>query len=68
MVYPKSQKLPEIPSVVHRLLNGEEARLVWVNERGGLTFHVGNRFLKWNQHANGLDLEAERVRLEWAIR
>lgn len=68
MMYPKDRKLPEIPSAVHRLLDGEEAQLVWVNERGGLTFRAGNRFLKWNRHANGLDLEAERVRLEWAIR
>src|SRR3569832_1353662 len=68
MMYPKGRKLPEIPAVVHRLLGGEEVRMVWVNERGGLTFRAGNRFLKWNRNANGLDLEAERVRLEWAIR
>ena len=59
---------PAIPSVVRRLSGDEETRLVWVNERGGLTFRAGNRFIKWNPRANGLDLEGERLRLEWAIR
>lgn len=31
-----------IPSIVRELSGEEEARLVWVNERGGLTFRVGN--------------------------
>jgi kanamycin kinase len=54
--------------VVRRLSDAEEPQVVWTNERGGLTFRVGDRFVKWNPHATGLDLEAERLRLEWAIR
>lgn len=56
------------PATVHRLAGDEELQLVWTNERGGLTFRAGNRFIKWNPFATGLDLEAERRRLEWAIR
>ena len=66
--YPPSQTPPAVPSIIRRLSGDEEARLVWINERGGLTFRAGNRFVKWNPHGNGLDLEAERARLEWAIR
>jgi kanamycin kinase len=59
--------LPSIPYAV-RHLSGEDApQLIWKNERGGLTFRLGNRFVKWNPHGTGLDLEAERLRLEWAI-
>jgi kanamycin kinase len=54
--------------VVRRLSDAEEPQVVWTNERGGLTFRVGDSFVKWNPHATGLDLEAERLRLEWAIR
>jgi kanamycin kinase len=57
-----------VPLVVRRLSGDDEAQLVWTNERGGVTFRVGKRFVKWNPHVTGLDLEAERLRLEWAIR
>jgi kanamycin kinase len=40
--------------------------VVWANEIGGFTFVQGDRFLKWNPHGNGLDLEGERARLQWA--
>ncbi len=56
-----------IPSVVRRLSGNDNPQLVWTNERGGLTFQAGNRFVKWNPHTTGLDLESERLRLEWAI-
>lgn len=58
---------PSVPSVVRRLSGDHEPQLVWTNERGGLTFRAGNRFVKWNPRATGLDLEQERLRLEWAI-
>ena len=59
---------PSIPLVVRRLSGDHEPQLVWTNERGGLTFQAGNRFVKWNPCTTGLDLELERLRLEWAIR
>ena len=31
----------------------------------GLTFRIGDRYLKWNPSSTGVDLELERVRLEW---
>ncbi|AXQ27976.1 aminoglycoside 3'-phosphotransferase [Solimonas sp. K1W22B-7] len=56
------------PAVVSRLAVGGKLRLVWTNERGGMTFSAGNHFIKWNPYSTGLDLEAERLRLAWAIR
>lgn len=35
------------------------------NELDGLTFRIGERYLKWNPPSTGIDLERERVRLEW---
>lgn len=59
--------LPSIPYAVHHLSGKDTPQLIWKNERGGLTFRLGNRFVKWNPHGTGLDLEVERLRLEWAI-
>lgn len=59
---------PSIPAIVCQLSGNDQPQLVWKNELGGLTYRVGNRFIKWNPHTTGLDLEAERLRLEWAIR
>jgi kanamycin kinase len=39
--------------------------LVWRNELDGLTFRIGDRYLKWNPASTGIDLERERVRLGW---
>lgn len=55
----------EIPVVVLDLAGGVEPELVWRNELGGLTFRIGDRFVKWSPRATGIDLDAERVRLEW---
>jgi kanamycin kinase len=55
----------EVPAVVRELADGATAELVWRNELGGLTFHVGDRFVKWNPRHTGIDLERERVRLDW---
>ena len=53
------------PEVVVDLAEGRPADLVWRNELGGLTFRVGDRFVKWNPRRSGIDLERERLRLEW---
>lgn len=54
-----------VPPVVVELAAGAEPELVWRNELGGLTFRLGDRFVKWNPRTTGLDLERERVRLDW---
>lgn len=55
----------EVPPIAHSLARGGEPELVWRNELDGLTFRIGNRYLKWNPPSTGIDLERERVRLEW---
>lgn len=54
-----------VPDVVVELAAGSHPELVWRNEIGGLTFRVGDRFVKWNPRHNGIDLDRERDRLEW---
>lgn len=54
-----------IPNVVVDLARGRPTDLVWRNELGGLTFRIGDRYVKWNPRRSGIDLERERVRLEW---
>ncbi len=54
-----------VPGVARDLADGAEPELVWRNDLGGLTFRLGGRYLKWNPHSTGVDLERERVRLEW---
>jgi kanamycin kinase len=44
---------------------GVEPELVWRNELGGLTFRLGDRYLKWSPRSAGVDLDRERVRLDW---
>jgi kanamycin kinase len=56
---------PPVPRIVYELAAGVEPELVWHNELGGLTFRIGDRFAKWNPRGNGIDLDRERVRLEW---
>jgi kanamycin kinase len=55
----------EIPAVVHSLAAGTALEPAWRNELGGMTFRFGDRFVKWNPRSTGIDLERERVRLEW---
>jgi kanamycin kinase len=55
----------EVPRVARALAGGREPELVWRNELDGLTFRIGDRYLKWNPPSTGVDLERERVRLEW---
>jgi kanamycin kinase len=55
----------QIPGVVLYLSEGGEPHLVWRNELGGLTFRLSDRFVKWNPRRSGIDLDRERLRLEW---
>ncbi|MEO6579034.1 MAG: hypothetical protein ABIO99_09080, partial [Candidatus Limnocylindria bacterium] len=54
-----------IPRIAGELAGGHEPELVWRNDLDGLTFRIGERFLKWNPSSTGIDLERERERLEW---
>ena len=54
-----------VPQVVLHLAGGRVAELVWRNELGGLTFRIGTAFVKWNPPTTGVDLDRERIRLEW---
>lgn len=54
-----------IPDIVRELDAGREAKLVWRNDLGGLTFRIDDQFVKWNPRHTGIDLERERVRLLW---
>lgn len=58
------------PMALRPLLAFGQLRPVWQNELGGLTFE-GTRgpdrvFAKWAPAGSGLDLAAEKTRLEWA--
>jgi kanamycin kinase len=54
-----------IPGVVLELAAGRPAELAWRNELGGLTFPIGDAFVKWNPRRTGADLARERSRLDW---
>ncbi|MGC4153837.1 MAG: phosphotransferase [Propionicimonas sp.] len=54
-----------VPAVVVHLADGAEPKLVWRNERGGLTFRIGEHFVKWSPRDAGIDLDGERRRLDW---
>ncbi len=55
----------EVPSIALALASDGAPELVWRNDLGGLTFRLGDRYLKWNPTSTGIDLERERTRLEW---
>lgn len=54
-----------VPTVVVDAAEGAPIEPVWRNQLGGLTFRIGERFVKWNPHDTGVDLDRERVRLDW---
>jgi kanamycin kinase len=54
-----------VPAIVHALAGEVEPELVWRNQLGGLTFRLGDRFLKWNPASTGIDLDREVLRLQW---
>lgn len=60
----RGQPMPRLATDLARAA-GTEPELVWRNDLGGLTFRIGARYLKWNPSTTGIDLERERVRLEW---
>ena len=53
------------PQIVLEIASGRPAELAWRNELGGLTFRIGDTFVKWNPPQTGVDLDRERRRLEW---
>ena len=54
----------EVPGLV-RAFATHRPEAVWINELGGITFRDGDRFIKWNPLGNGIDLDDERIRLDW---
>jgi kanamycin kinase len=54
-----------VPRIARELNGGREPELVWRNELDGLTFRIDDCYLKWNPRSTGVDLERERLRLEW---
>jgi kanamycin kinase len=58
----------DIPDIVLALASGDVPELAWHNELGGLSFRLGERYLKWNPRSTGIDLDRERVRLKWLER
>lgn len=54
-----------VPQVVLDLAAGVDVEFVWRNELGGLTFRLGDRYVKWNPRRTGIDLEREIERLAW---
>jgi kanamycin kinase len=55
----------EMPAVARQLAGSQEPELIWRNDLDGLTFRIGDRYLKWNPPSTGVDLERELVRLRW---
>ncbi len=56
-----------VPAAVTALAGGAAPEPVWRNELGGLTFRLGDRFVKWAPRGT-VDLADETVRLVWAAR
>lgn len=54
-----------VPPLVAALAAPDEPELVWRNDLDGLTFRLGDRYLKWNPRSTGIDLDRERIRLRW---
>ncbi|MET0303281.1 MAG: aminoglycoside 3'-phosphotransferase [Microbacteriaceae bacterium] len=56
-----------IPRVVVELAAslGADPEPIWRNELGGLTFRLGDRYVKWNPPGSDVDLLLERDRLAW---
>lgn len=58
-----------IPAQVRVLARGQQVRVVWLNEIGGVTCEYGDgeqrRFVKWSP-GGSVDLAAEAARLDWA--
>ena len=59
----RDQRDDPVPDVVFTL--HPEPELVWRNELGGLTYRVGDRYVKWSPRTAGIELARERNRLLW---
>ncbi|WP_261166920.1 aminoglycoside 3'-phosphotransferase [Microbacterium sp. Marseille-Q6965] len=57
-----------VPARVRALAGGDSLVPAWRNERGGLTFRAGDRYIKWIRRDVEIDLAGEAARLEWAAR
>ena len=59
-----------VPPSIRPVLGTDEARPVWRNQLGGLTFALGaptpDRYVKWAPAGSPIDLAAEAERLRWA--
>ncbi len=53
-----------IPDIVLALASGDVPEPAWHNELGGVSFRLGERYVKWNPRSTGIDLNRERARLE----
>jgi hypothetical protein len=47
-----------VPRIARKLAGDASPEPVWRNDLGGLTFRLGDRFLKWNPRSTGVDLVA----------
>lgn len=60
-----------VPDSVMRYAAGRPLRAIWMNEFGGLTFRLTEAdeviFIKWAPTNRGIELDAERMRLKWAV-
>jgi kanamycin kinase len=57
-----------VPPEVAALAAGAPARCVWANQLGGLTFEIGDTFVKWAPPGGPVALLDEAERLQWAAR
>ena len=61
----------DVPASIMRYAGSRTIEVVWLNELSGLTFRLTlgakDIFIKWAPSDSGLDLQAEQVKLEWAI-
>lgn len=60
-----------VPDSVVRYAAGRPLSAIWMNEFGGLTFRLTETdeviFIKWAPTNRGTELDAERIRLNWAF-
>lgn len=56
------------PHEVAALAGQQSVQCVWVNELGGLTFDIGDTFVKWAPPGSRLPIHDEAERLQWASR
>lgn len=54
-----------IPAPVLAVADGRQPELAWRNDLGGLTFRIGDAYVKWSPRSAGIDLDRERRRLRW---